>query len=171
MEGTLKRPSLVELFRPGLRKTTIVTTLMFACAYGAAFGSIQQSPQMTPGLKEVAAMTPSARGEAVSSVQSMQETGGLLGRIVMAGLALVIVSRRALLRLFLIPGFFITAYVFTYSANESLSAMRVGIFCAGFTTVALLTFWGNYLPRVFPVHLRGTGEGLAANVGGRMMGT
>ena len=41
---------------------------------------------------------------------------------------------------------------------------------AGFTTVAQLTFWGNYLPRVYPVHLRGTGEGFAANVGGRMCG-
>jgi hypothetical protein len=48
---------------------------------------------------------------------------------------------------------------------------RVGIFFAGFTTVAQLTFWGNYLPRVYPVHLRGTGEGFAANVGGRMLGT
>jgi hypothetical protein len=48
---------------------------------------------------------------------------------------------------------------------------RIGIFFAGFTTVAQLTFWGNYLPRVYPVHLRGTGEGFAANVGGRMLGT
>jgi hypothetical protein len=37
--------------------------------------------------------------------------------------------------------------------------------------VAQLTFWGNYLPRVYPVHLRGTGGGFAANVGGRMCGT
>ncbi len=32
-------------------------------------------------------------------------------------------------------------------------------------------FLGNYLPRVYPVHLRGTGEGFAANIGGRMIGT
>ena len=38
-------------------------------------------------------------------------------------------------------------------------------------TVAQFSFWGNYLPRVFPVHLRGTGESFAANVGGRMFGT
>ena len=38
-------------------------------------------------------------------------------------------------------------------------------------TVGQLSFWGNYLPRVFPTHLRGTGEGFAANIGGRMMGT
>jgi hypothetical protein len=38
-------------------------------------------------------------------------------------------------------------------------------------TVAQLSFWGNYLPHVYPVHLRGTGEGFAANIGGRLIGT
>jgi len=37
--------------------------------------------------------------------------------------------------------------------------------------VAQFSFWGNYLPRVYPIHLRGTGESFAANVGGRMIGT
>ncbi len=37
--------------------------------------------------------------------------------------------------------------------------------------MAQFSFWGNYLPRVYPVHLRGTGESFAANVGGRMIGT
>src|SRR6185503_11817532 len=32
--GTLKRPSIAALFAPELRRTTIVTTLMFAFAYG-----------------------------------------------------------------------------------------------------------------------------------------
>ena len=45
------------------------------------------------------------------------------------------------------------------------------MFFAGFFTVAQFSFWGNYLPRVYPTHLRGTGEGFAANVGGRMLGT
>jgi hypothetical protein len=45
------------------------------------------------------------------------------------------------------------------------------MFFAGLFTIAQLSFWGNYLPRVYPTHLRGTGEGFAANVGGRMIGT
>ena len=51
--GTLKRPSIAALFSPELRRTTIVTTIMFAMAYGAAFGAIQQIPQIVPGLPEV----------------------------------------------------------------------------------------------------------------------
>ena len=42
---------------------------------------------------------------------------------------------------------------------------------AGLLTVAQFSFWGNYLPRVYPTHLRGTGESFAANIGGRMIGT
>ena len=169
--GTLKRPSIVELFRPQYRTTTIVTALLLACAYGAAFGTIQQSPQIAHGLAEVGRMSPAASGQAVSSIQGMQEMGGLAGRLALAGLALTIASRRTLLRVFLIPGLVITPLVFLYAATHSLSMFRIGIFVAGFTTVAQLSFWGNYLPRVYPVHLRGTGEGFAANVGGRMMGT
>jgi hypothetical protein len=37
--------------------------------------------------------------------------------------------------------------------------------------VAQFSFWGNYLPRMYPTHLRGTGESFAANIGGRMIGT
>ena len=42
---------------------------------------------------------------------------------------------------------------------------------AGLFTVAQFSFWGNYIPLVFPVHLRGTGESFAANIGGRVLGT
>ena len=45
------------------------------------------------------------------------------------------------------------------------------MFFCGLVTIAQFSYWGNYLPRVYPVHLRGTGESFAANVGGRMFGT
>jgi hypothetical membrane protein len=53
----------------------------------------------------------------------------------------------------------------------SVTLLHVGIFVAGLLTVAQFSFWGNYLPLVYPVHLRGTGESFAANIGGRMIGT
>src|SRR6185312_16978083 len=53
LAGTLQRPSLRELFAPDLRRTTIVTTLMMAFGYGAAFGAIQQIPQIVPAVPEV----------------------------------------------------------------------------------------------------------------------
>ena len=174
--GTLKRPSIAELFQPKYRKTTLVTALLFACSLGAAFGAIQQVPQIVPALVQVdASIPPPQRAQivqsAVASVQTIQELGGLVGRMLLAFLAVRIASRRNLLRLFLIPGLVIVPLVFFYPAVSNLALLKWGIFFAGLCTVAQLSFWGNYLPRVYPVHLRGTGESFAANIGGRMVGT
>jgi MFS family permease len=242
--GTLKRPSLAELFGPGIRRTALVTAAMFACSFGAAFGAIQLTPQIVPGLdpelpklvgyrkayeaaqdpeklkklesdlarmskakpvnkvaleqlkKQVAAARPASKSpeklgqlkdrvedlhgkqeQVVGGVQMYQEIGGLIGRIALAWLALRIVSRRALLRTFLVPGLLIIPLVFLFPAAGNLDPeynidlLKAGIFVTGFFTIAQFSFWGNYLPRVYPTHLRGTGESFAANVGGRMAGT
>ena len=177
--GTLKRPSIAALFAPDLRRTTIVTTIMFAMAYGAAFGAIQQIPQIVPGLPEVRQMTanrPVAETRAIeqrvaSDVTKAQEIGGLTGRVALAWLAVVIVSRRRLIRAFQVPGLILMPIVFAWAATTSLSLLYPMIFLAGLFTVGQFSFWGNYLPRVYPVHLRGTGESFAANIGGRLIGT
>jgi MFS family permease len=169
--GTLKRPSLAAIFAPALRQTTTISTLIFACTLGAAFGAIQQMPQIVPGHPEVAALSPPARQVIAGEVQFAQEMGGLAGRIALAGLALVIISRQLLLRVFQIPGLIVVPLVFYFALDSSISTIKIGIFLAGFFTVAQLSFWGNYLPRVYPTHLRGTGESFAANVGGRLIGT
>jgi nitrate/nitrite transporter NarK len=169
--GTLARPSFAELFKPAFRRTTLVTTLMFACSFGAAFGAIQQLPQIVPGLAEVRGLPRPEQQTVVGAVQTFQEIGGLVGRFVLAFLAIRILSRRRLLRVFQIPGLIVVPLVFLWPAVHSLSLLKWGIFLAGFFTVAQFSFWGNYLPRVYPTHLRGTGESFAANIGGRMIGT
>lgn len=169
--GQLRRPSIAALFTPELRRTTIVTTLMFAFAYGAAFGAIQQMPRIVPGLEEVRVLPVPQQQQTASLVQAYQEFGGLAGRILLAVLALYIVSRQRLIRTFQIPGLLFVPLVFYYFATHSLDATKWGMFFAGVFTVGQMSFWGNYLPRVFPTHLRGTGEGFAANIGGRMIGT
>ncbi len=170
--GTLKRPSLAHLFAPAFRRTTIVTTIMFACSFGAAFGAIQQMPQqIAPGLEDVRTLPPAGRQQAVAAVQSFQEFGGLLGRVLLAFLAVRIVSRRSLLWIFQVPGLLILPLVFLFAPHQPLAWAKWGIFAAGLCTVAQFSFWGNYMPKVFPTYLRGTGESFAANVGGRMIGT
>ncbi len=202
--GQLKRPSFAALFSPALVRTTVVTTLMFAASYGIAFGAIQQLPQIlnghvavvkdaevqaaeqakiiaerdqkeiTPGqLKGIAA---NARDESVAKVTIFQEVGGLFGRLALAMLAVVIVSRRNLFRIFQIPSLIFVPLLFYWvstslKTEDSLLWIKIGVFVAGFLTVAQFSFWGNYIPRVFPLHLRGTGESFAANIGGRVLGT
>ena len=169
--GTLKRPSFGELFQPQFRTTTIVTTVMMACAYAAAFGAIQQTPRIVPGLAEVREMPRAAQEQTVSAVQSFQEMGGLTGRIILAFLAVRIVGRRRLLRIFQVPGLILLPLVFLFPATSNLTLLKWGIFLVGLATIAQFSFWGNYLPRMYPTYLRGTGESFAANVGGRMFGT
>jgi MFS family permease len=169
--GTLKRPSIAALFSPDLRRTTIVTTIMVAMSYGAAFGAIQQMPRIVPGLAEVAALTRPLQQQMANGVQWWQEIGGLAGRFALAALVLVIASRRGLIRVFQIPGLIVVPLVFWLAPTSSVGTLKAGMFFAGFFTVAQFSFWGNYLPRMFPTHLRGTGESFAANVGGRMIGT
>src|SRR5918996_417404 len=117
--GTLKRPSVAALFTPELRRTTIVTTILFACAYGAAFGAIQQMPRIVPGLPEVRTLPVPQQQQTASLVQAFQEVGGLVGRFALAYLAIRIVSRRRLLHVFQIPGMIIVPFVFFYAGTTS----------------------------------------------------
>ena len=169
--GTLRRPSFAALFTPALRRTTIVTTIMMAAVYAAAFGAIQQMPRIVPGLAEVRAMENVAREQTITIVNWFQEGGGLTGRVLLAALAAVIISRRRLMWVFQIPGLVLLPLVFLLVPTAGLAWAQFGILLVGLTTIAQMSFWGNYLPRVYPTHLRGTGESFAANVGGRMIGT
>jgi MFS family permease len=211
--GNLRRPSIAELFSPELRKTTIVTSIMFACSYGAAFGAIQHIPQIVPGLADVKAkvgqtvaglkLPPSEEAAAkmkvgaqrqveqkvASQYTKVQEIGGLVGRFLMALLAVRILSRRKLLRVFQVPGLLLMPLIFMaflnvenksffeinleriYLGHLPITTMSLALALCGLLTVAQFSFWGNYLPLVYPVHLRGTGESFAANIGGRMIGT
>jgi len=169
--GTLRRPSVAELFRPRFRRTTIAATVMVACGYAASFGANLQVPRIVPGLSEVQAMSRTMREQTVGTVQLLQESGGLAGRIALAVLAVRIVSRRRLIHLFLVPSVVVVPLVFFFAPTRGLRMVELGTFIAGFVTVAQFSFWGNYLPRMYPTYLRGTGESVAVNIGGRMIGT
>jgi MFS family permease len=169
--GTLKRPSIAKIFEGNLRRTTIVTTLMVACSYAAAFGAIQHVPRIVPSLPELQGLERPVVEQAVKDVQLWQEIGGLIGRALLAVLAVRILSRRFLIRIFQVPGAILLPLVFLGPATNDLDLLKWGILLVGLCTIAQFSFWGNYLPLVYPIHLRGTGESFAANVGGRMIGT
>lgn len=211
-EGTLRRPSLLALFSPELRRTTLVSMAIVACSYGAAFGAIQQMTQIAPGLKEdVAHYAEKIRSEQeakdpakktpppvlqrlgeqklASDYTKVQEIGGLLGRFLFALFAVAVVSRRNLLRLFQVPGLLFMPLFFWFFleipntnyfeiplgwlgiGSLPVTNVSLGMLLAGLFTVAQFSFYGNYLPSVYPTHLRGTGESFAANIGGRLLGT
>jgi MFS family permease len=250
--GTLGRPRLAELFAPALIRTTLVTTVLSACAYAAAFGALQLTPsQMAPGFPAVAAkfkegrgaivkaekafaeadaanrkaleefvnsgggigaVTGQAQGEVTDkmkaaeanrketeararkaeaavkaakaafkpvadevkayrgSIQLNQELGGLLGRILLA-ILLMFLPSKTLLRVFLVPGIILFPLTYFVFFHYPYVAFAAAIFFCGLLTVAQFSYMSEFLPKVFPLHLRGTGGGFATNVGGRMLGT
>jgi MFS family permease len=214
-EGTLKRPSFGELFGPTLRRTTIVCTILFACAYGAAFGAIQLTPgliapgvpelaehqkelaplrkqaaeqfkkfdQSQPGTDERKAIGKSLKelgakqkehqdviSKFTNQAQLYQEMGGLTGRVLFAVVVMMVVSRRKQLLIFLLPGLILVPTFFAIYALQGQEALLWGVALVALFTLAQPSFLGNYLPAAYPVHLRGTAGGFAANVGGRMIG-
>jgi len=214
--GTLKRPSFGALFSPELRRATLVTAGVSACAYGVAFGALQLTPgRIAPGLPNLAEERKSLSplvGEArqlnakfdatqpgtperkaalepikanaakqkpimdkVKSVgnatQFYQEMGGLAGRIALALLVIAGIGRRFLLRMLQVPGVIILPVLYFLLYKQDATVFSWGIACAGFVVMSQLSFLGEYLPKVFPLHLRGTGGSFATNVGGRMIGT
>jgi MFS family permease len=304
LAGTLRRPSFAELFTPALRRTTIVTAILSACAYAAAFGALQFTPtqvvpglgtlqeertalgplrkeatelnhqfnEMTPKLREQEAAVPgladvvndrtatrremrklqeridtatrhlkeASESERASleeriqttkeqlpalqqrlkeltqrldevtaghpdakkivtdresllakiganrakqkepddvvkahgnAAQLWQESGGLVGRIILAVLIVVVASRRVLLRLFQVPGLVLFPLTYVLLYREAPDSFVFGIFLCGLLTVGQFSYFGEYLPKAFPLHLRGTGGSFATNVGGRMIGT
>jgi hypothetical protein len=215
--GKLKRPRFGELFAPALLRTTLVGTILSACAYAAAFGTLQVTvTQGVPGLPDLAEarakMVPlikenqelqkqlkqlppgSSEHEPLEKqfnanlrkmgkitvdeiqprrehVQFMQELGGLAGRILLAVALVLIASKRLLLWLFQVPGLLIIPLVWFWMFSNQPQLFTLGVFLAGACVVAQFSYFGEYLPKVFPVHLRGTGGAFATNVGGRMIGT
>jgi MFS family permease len=170
-EGTLKRPSFAELFRPAFRKTALITGLMMACSYAGSFGMLQHFARIIPGTPGVRILPTAAQEQRVGALQGVQEMGGLAGRFLMAFLAVHIFSRRRLLRLFQLPALVLIPLVMFLPAIRDRDMSTIGIFALGLLTVAQFSYWGNYLPLVYPTYLRGTGEAFAANIGGRMLGT
>jgi MFS family permease len=203
--GTLRRPRFAELFAPQLRRATVVTTILSACGYAAAFGALQLTPlQIAPGLPDLAerqaevaalqkkleAATPGTPQHAAvqaelkpkqkdasdavkarrGNIQRWQELGGLTGRILLAVL-LTMVPSRILLRLFLIPGVVLLPLTYANLVTAPYVVFATAIFFCGLLTVAQFSYLSEFLPRVFPLHLRGTGGSFATNVGGRMIGT
>lgn len=214
--GLLKRPSFAALFAPELRRVTLVTAALSACAYGIAFGALQVTvARVTPGLPELKeqakalaplrkqgeelnkqlnalSATDPARKDLVAkikenfvqqkpindevkkmadTVQFHQEMGGLVGRIVLALLLIWGISRVALLKIFQVPALIILPLTYFYFFEQGGNAFLWSYAICGLLTVAQFSYFGEYLPKVFPMHLRGTGGSFATNVGGRMIGT
>jgi hypothetical protein len=169
-QGTLKRPRIRELFRPALRRTTLITTFLVACSIALGYGALQHTVRIVPGLAEMRNLATRQVEQTVSNVQMFQEFGSLTGRAIFALLIVRVVTQRRRLCIGLGPMLIAVSWLFFYGSTHGLALLRLGVFLATLLFNVLHSFWGNYLPRVYPTHLRGTGESFAVNIGGKTIG-
>lgn len=128
--------------------------------------SAEAKAQLAEALKSQGQALKARRG----NIQLWQEIGGLIGRIVLA-IMLLFVPSKLLIRLFLIPGIVLFPLTYFQLVEAPYLIFAIAIFFCGLLTVAQFSFLSEFLPRVFPLHLRGTGGSFATNFGGRMIGT
>ncbi len=146
----------------------------------AAEANLKATPEGSPGRAqaqaELAAATKAQREAAQAlkarrgNIQRWQEVGGLAGRILLA-ILLLFVPSRLLICLFLVPGVVLLPVTYFRLVHADYTIFATAIFFCGLLTVAQFSFLSEFLPRVYPLHLRGTGGSFATNFGGRMIGT
>ena len=168
---TLAPPSIAELFRPDLRRTSLTAAMMVACSYAITFGATMHVQRIAPDLPGIRALPRMRQDQAIGGLQFVIELGNLAGRILLAWLVVRTARRRRLVQCLMVPGSTLIPFVFVFMVAGDLTLLKAGVFLATMLAAAQFSFWGNYLPRVFPTHLRGTGESFAANIGGRIAGT
>jgi len=76
LEGTLKRPSIVELFYPALRKTALLTCLMMACSYAASFGMLQHFARIIPGTPAVRGLARAVNNKGLARCKRLRRSAG-----------------------------------------------------------------------------------------------
>ena len=170
-QSELRRPGPRLLLAPALRHVTIVSTLLTACVYASAYGVLQQAPRLVPALPDVRALPSLRQEQLVSTVHFFGSLGEVAGRLLLALLVVHVVSQRRLLRLFMIPALIVVPIGFVYASTAGVAALKAASFIGTLLVIAQFSFLGNYLPRLFPTALRGMGESLAVNIGGRVLGT
>jgi hypothetical protein len=105
----------------------------------------------------------------VSFVHLHQDFGGITGRILLALLVTRLIVRGPIYRWTMAAAAVTIPLVLLGPVIRDADLFRYGAALFGLYMALQHSFWGNYLPRMFPVHLRGTGESFAIGVGGRVI--
>jgi hypothetical protein len=105
----------------------------------------------------------------VSWIHLQQDLGGIAGRVLLALLVSRLVVRGPIYRWTMAAVALSVPLVLLSPVLTDGYLFGIGAALVSALMATQHSFWGNYLPRFFPVHLRGTGESFAIGVGGRVL--
>jgi MFS family permease len=169
--GVRRSVRVMDVFAPRLRRATLAAVALTTLVYASAYGVLQQWARLVPGLPDVHMLPPRAQEQMVGVIHLFSALGDLTGRCLFAVIVTRVVAQRRLLRAFAVPTVVVLPLAFLLASVSGATALKAACFGGALLVTAQISFLGNYLPRLFPTHLRGTGESIAINVGGRILGT
>ncbi|HEX4796366.1 MAG TPA: MFS transporter [Humisphaera sp.] len=156
-----RSPRMIDLFRGDVRRITILTIIVCACALTAWWAFMFWSLQHLPNLPDLATWTDVQRKQLVYWSFIGVIGVSIFGNYFAALVAKWIGYRRGIA--FMNLGFF-AAMFGAYRVPHAHQAMLAWMACVGFFS-GVFGLFTMYLPPLFPTLLRTTGAGFSYNIG------
>ncbi|SAL63040.1 MFS transporter [Caballeronia arvi] len=148
-------PSLIEIFRPGMFRITVLASLLAFGVIGVGGAIVNWLPTF---MKTVRHLSPGASGYYVFLV-----TGGSFFGFLASAYLSDVLGRRRTFQLFLVCSWLVTiAYMFLPLSGWWLIVMGVPF---GFFTIGNYAALGPFFTELFPTAVRGSGQSFAYNFG------
>jgi MFS family permease len=155
------RPSVRELFRGKLARTTLLTTAVCSLTLTGWWAFLFWNPQHLQSLPELASWDASAKRQLVTEAFFLIIFVSMAGNFFFSWLAIFLGYRRVILGGSLA---FAAAFCMTYHVDRGYKALLFWLPTIGFCS-GIFGLFTMYLPPLFPTLLRTTGAGLCFNIG------
>lgn len=154
-------PSVLDLFRGDVRRTTLLTIVVCALSLSGHWAFVFFSVQQLRGLPEVASLADEARSQLVSQAFALLMISSIAGNFLAAVIARRIGYRRTISSMCLV---YFAALAFTYYTPRDYRQIVLMWTVLGATS-GLFALFTMYMPPLFPTLLRTTGAGFCYNIG------
>jgi MFS family permease len=160
--GVAQPPKLAELFRPGLRRSTLVGSgLAFVAVFGL-WGATNWTPTLVHSLPEFKGVDAATTTTCVSWATILLNAGALVGYLSFGPVA-DRWGRRAAFALMCVGSLIMLPV--TFLAPRSYAYVLFFLPLLGFFNNGIFSGFPIYLPELYPTRIRATGAGFCFNVG------
>ncbi len=154
-------PSVWDLFRGSVRRTTLLTILVCSLSLTAHWAFNYWYVQQLRSLPDVASWSDADRNKLVSEAMSLVMISSIAGNFMAAALARAFGYRRTIAFLCLV---YFASMAVTYGTPRDHSAMWYFLPLMG-ASAGVFALFTMYMPPLFPTLLRTTGAGFCYNIG------
>lgn len=157
-----ERPAIGELFRPGLRRDTLVGSgLAFVAVFGL-WGATNWTPSLVRELLAPRNLDPETVARMVSYAVMCLNAGAIVGYLAFAPLAERL-GRRGAFGVMLAGSAVMLPAAFLLPSSYAMSLALLPLL--GFFSNGIFSGFPIYLPELYPTRIRATGAGFCFNVG------